>query len=70
MKLYESFITLSSSAKMGHLYDFCPGPPGAFNFCAVLLHKVLLQREEEEKEAESENQHERTEWYQYNSAGE
>lgn len=47
---------------MGHLCDNCPDPPGVFNLCAVLLHKMLLQREEEEKEAESEDQPERTEW--------
>lgn len=47
---------------MGHLCDNCPDPPGVFNLCAVLLHKMLLQREEEEKEAESEDQPERIEW--------
>lgn len=55
---------------MGNLYDYCPDSPGTFNLCAMLLHKVLLQREEEEKEAESEDQSERPEWYQYNSTGE
>lgn len=70
MNLYKSFITLSSSAKMGHLCNNCPDPPGVFNLYAVLLHKVLLQRKEEEKEAESEVQSERTERHQYNITGE
>lgn len=56
---------------MGHLRYYCPGPSGDFNLCAVLLYKVLLQREkEEEKEARSEDQPERAQWKYYNSSGE
>lgn len=68
--LFNSVMFLSPSANMGLLCHYRSDPPGDFNLCTVLLHKVLLQREEEKKEAESEAQPERAEWCQYSIAGE